>query len=331
MEIKHALVTGGGGFLGKAIVKKLLKKNMSVTSFSRSFYPELENMGVMQIQGDIANKDAVIKAFNEIDVVYHVAANAGMWAKYDAYYNANVIGTQNVIAACFKNKIKQLIYTSSPSVIFNGSDQENIDESVPYPDSYSAPYPETKAMAERKVVKASQNGLSAIILRPHIIWGPEDNHLLPRIIKRAKKLKRFGKKEYLMDTIYIDNAADVHILASKRLMEDPALSGNIYFVSQDEPVNIWGMVDDVLNAAGLPPVKGQVSVKTVTMAATIFEFVYRLFNIKSDPPLTRFGVEGLSKSHWFNISKAKKDLGYYPKVSTQEGLKRLKQWFLTVE
>ncbi|MBW2655050.1 MAG: NAD-dependent epimerase/dehydratase family protein [Deltaproteobacteria bacterium] len=331
MEIKNVLVTGGGGFLGKAIVKKLVKKNLSVTSFSRNFYPELEKMGVRQIQGDLADKNAVVAAFQQIDAVFHVAAKPGIWGRFEDFFQANVTGTEHVIFACRENNIKQLIYTSSPSVIFDENDMENVDESAPYPKKYLAPYPETKAMAEKLVKSAAKKGLSTIIIRPHLIWGPEDNHMVPGIINRAHKLKRVGQKNDRVDTIYVDNAADVHILSSEKLLETPSLSGNVYFVSQDEPVSKWKMANAFLDAAGLPPISGHVSAKTAYIAGLIFEFVYTLFNIKKEPPITRFAAKELATSHWFNISRAKKDLGYTPKISTKEGLQKLKQWFLTRE
>ena len=331
MKIKNVLVTGGGGFLGKAIVKKLIEKKLDVTSFSRNFYPELENMGVVQIQGDIADKNSVVKAFKNIDTVFHAAAKPGMWGPYEDYFMVNVKGTKNVISACIENKVKQLIHTSSPSVISDKKDKENVNESALYPEKYLTPYSDTKAQAEKLVSKVSNKDLQTIILRPHIIWGPGDNHLMPRLIKRAKRLKRIGPKTCLMDTIYIDNAADAHILASEKLEENPSLSGNIYFVSQDEPINPWDMVDNVLAAAGLPKVKGNVSTRTAYTAGAFFEFVYKIFNIKAEPPLTRFAAIEMGASHWFNISRAKKDLGYYPKISIKEGLLRLKKWFLTLE
>ncbi|WP_457553325.1 NAD-dependent epimerase/dehydratase family protein [Desulfobacula sp.] len=331
MQKKNILVTGGGGFLGKAIVKKLIAKNLSVTSFSRHFYPELEKMGVVQIQGDLADQHAVVKAFKQMDAVFHVAAKPGIWGPFQEFFRTNVTGTKNVIAACLENGIQQLIYTSSPSVIFDEYDKENVDETAPYPNKYLAAYPETKAMAEKLVKNVTKKGLHTIILRPHLIWGPEDNHVVPKIIKRAHKLRRVGQKDYLVDTIYIDNAADAHIMAYQKLLENPLLSGNIYFISQDDPVPIWKMINAFLDAAGLPSVKGHVSKKTAYIAGSIFEFVYGFLNIKRDPPMTRFLAKELATSHWFNISNAKKDLGYYPKISTQEGLLRLKQWFLILE
>jgi nucleoside-diphosphate-sugar epimerase len=331
MQIRNVLVTGGGGFLGKAIVKKLIAKNLSITSFSRNFYPELEGMGIAQVQGDLVDKDAVVKAFKNIDAVFHVAAKPGIWGPFQEFFQANVVGTKNVISACRENSIQQLIYTSSPSVIFDDYDMENVDESVPYPKKYLAPYPKTKAMAEKCVQRATSKDLNTIILRPHFIWGPGDNHLMPGIVNRARRLKQVGRKDDLVDTIYVDNAADAHVLALEKLLENPFLSGNIYFISQDEPISKWKMANAFLSVANLAPIKGHVSAKAAYVAGSIFEFVYTVFNIKKEPPMTKFAAKEAASSHWFNISKAKKDLGYYPKISTQEGLLRLKQWYSTLE
>ena len=325
MKNKNILVTGGGGFLGKAIVKKLIKTKAKVYSFSRRFYPELEKMGVMQIQGDIADGKALTQALKGMETVFHVAAKPGVWGPFDEYYKTNVIGTENVLTACFDNNVEQLIYTGSPSVVFDGKDMENADESVPYPAKYLAPYPQTKAMTEKLVCKASKRGLKTIILRPHLIWGHEDNHLVPGIIKRAGRLKRVGRSDDLVDTIYVDNAAMAHVMASEKLAENPHLSGNIYFISQDDPISKWKMANAFLDAAGLPPIKGHISAKKAYIAGYIFEKIYTLLGIQKEPPMTRFVAKELATSHWFNISRAKQDLGYYPEVSTKEGLARLGQ------
>lgn len=326
MDEKHILVTGGGGFLGKAILKKLVQKKGHLTSFSRHHYPDLDRMGVSQIRGDLSVKADVFNALKDADLVFHVAAKPGIWGAYEDYYRVNVTGTEHVIAACMEHRVPHLIYTSSPSVVFDAYDMENADESVPYPDTYLAAYPETKAIAEQKIRAAADQGLSVIILRPHLIWGPEDNHLVPKILSRAKRLKRIGPEKDLTDTIYIDNAADAHILAAEKLAADPSLSGNIYFISQDEPVSKWEMADAFLEAAGLPPIKGWVSARTAFMAGAFLETLYKTLGIQKDPPITRFAAKEMATSHWFNISRAKKDLGYFPAVSTEEGLKRLKAW-----
>jgi len=323
---QNILVTGGGGFLGKAIVKKLVEADANVLSFSRSFYPELKSMGVNQIQGDIGDNSEVIKACNGIQTVFHVAAKPGVWGNYKDYYKTNVSGTKNVIEACNNHHISKLVYTSSPSVVFNGMDMEGVDESVPYSDHFHAHYPKTKAIAEQLVVSASTDKLRTIILRPHLIWGPEENNFVPRIIAKAGWLKIVGNGRNLVDTVYIDNAADAHILAAENLDKNPDISGNAYFISQDEPVLLWGLINAILKAAGLEPVKGSIPKQMAWLLGTAFEFLYKVLHIKKEPPMTRFVAEELATSHWFDISAARRDLGYSPKVSTKEGLRLLENW-----
>src|SRR5688572_21117546 len=172
-----ALVTGGGGFLGGAIVRRLLERGDRVRSFSRNEYPALRALGVDCYRGDLADRQAVAGVVAGCAVVFHVAAKAGVGGRYRDYYRANVVGTQNVIAACRREGVKRLVYTSSPSVVFNGQDMEGVDETVPYPEHYEAHYPKTKAMAEQIVRRANGTELATVALRPHLIWGPRDNHL----------------------------------------------------------------------------------------------------------------------------------------------------------
>ena len=322
----RVLVTGGGGFLGGAIINRLVKRGDPVRSLSRKFYPELEAMGVEQIQGDIADLTVVTKACEEIDIVFHVAAKPPPWGKYKDYYQTNVVGTENVLEGCNRQNVARLVYTSTPSVVFDGTDMEGADESLPYPAEHNAYYPETKALAEQQVVKAAAHGLGTVVLRPHQIWGPGDPHFVPRLIARAKELKQIGNGKNLVDTTYIDNAADAHLLAADRLAENPAISGNKYFISQDEPIPAWDMINAILNAAGLEPVSGSISYRTAWTIGAALEFIYRFWGIAKEPKMTRFLADAVAKSHWFDISAAKRDLGYAPKISTAEGLRRLEEW-----
>jgi nucleoside-diphosphate-sugar epimerase len=342
-SVRTVLVTGGGGFLGKAIVRRLVARGNRVISFSRNHYPELDAFGVHQIQGDISNPDAVENAVNGVDTVYHVAAKAGVWGNYQDYYRINTEGTRHVIAACLSAGVSRLIYTSSPSVVFSGGNMEGVDETVPYPDRYHAAYPETKALAEQAVRQAGGciqaadgkwlqtgkirrnegEGLKTIVLRPHLIWGPEDNHLVPRILQRAKRLRRIGDGRNRVDVIYIDNAAKAHLLAEEALNRHPQLSGNVYFISQGEPVLLWKMVDDILLAGGQSPVKGSLSPRTAFWIGAVLEWIYKALALKGEPQMTRFVAGELSTSHWFDIRAAQKDIGYVPEVSTEEGLRRL--------
>lgn len=327
LQDKKILITGGGGFLGFEIVRQLVENGSLVTSLSRNRYPKLECLGVSQIQGDIKDGKVVMAAAKEADMVFHVAAKAGIWGQYRQYYQTNVIGTQNIIDACFQNQIRQLIYTSSPSVIFDGTDMEGVDESVPYPDRFDAYYPETKALAEQNVIKATQDGLKAIILRPHIIWGSGDNHLIRRLIARPNKIVQIGEGNNLVDTVLVENAAHAHLLAATKLHNNPNLSGRIYFISQDEPIKFWDLISFHLEAAGLPPIRRSMQAGFARVTGKLMEMSYKLFRIKSEPPMTNWLAKELATAHWFNINAAKTDLDYRPQISIKEGLKQLEEYF----
>lgn len=320
------LVTGGAGFLGSAIVERLVARGDIVCSISRSYYQKLENIGVEQIQGDISNRSDVDRACYGQDLVFHVASKFGIWGDYDDYYQTNVIGTENIICSCQAQDVPKLVYTSTPNVVFNGHHKEGVDESVPYPSKFSAHYPKTKALAEQKVLKAADKGLKTIILRPHFMWGPGDNHGFPRIIDRAKRLKRIGDGKNLIDTTYIDDAVDAHLLAAKKLDENPNLSGNIYFISQGKPVLAWDMINAFLKVAGLDPISRSVPYPLAWFAGACLEFVYTLFKIRGEPFMTRYLANVCATSQWFNINAAKEELGFAPKVTMDEGFRRLEEW-----
>ncbi len=322
------LVTGGGGFLGKAIVKLLLEQGHEVCSFSRNVYPQLTELGVEQFVGDLNDLAAVIKAADGCDAIYHVAAKAGVWGSYDDFYQPNVVGTMNIIQACRRCEITRLIYTSSPSVVFDGTDMEGINESVPYPDHFLAYYPQTKAAAEQLVLAANDGTLATVALRPHLIWGPEDNHLVPRILERGRvgALRRIGDRPCLVDTVYIDNAAKAHVLAGDKLAVGSAVAGKVYFISNDEPLPLWVIVNRILAAGDLPPVEKSISPRLAMLAGVILETVYRLLRLSGEPRMTRFVAKEMSTAHWFDLAAAKGDFGYQPQVSIDEGLKRLRNW-----
>lgn len=321
------LVTGGGGFLGGAIVRRLLDQGHTVRSFSRSFYPSLAKDDVDQFQGDLADADAVRRACDGVETVFHVAAKAGVWGSYEAYSKANVTGTRHIIEACKAAGVQRLIYTSSPSVVFNGCDMQGIDESQPYSRTFHAHYPRTKALAEQNVLQAGRSGpILTIALRPHLIWGPGDNHLVPRILKRAGRLRQVGDGNNLVDTLYIDNAAEAHVLADQKLRSNPRLSGRCYFISQDDPIPLWYMINRILAAGGKSPITKTIPPALARWAGALCEGIYTLLPIKGEPPMTRFVARELATSHWFNIQAAKQDLGYKPHISIEEGLERLKEW-----
>ncbi len=323
-----ALVTGGGGFLGKAIVSQLLAKGDEVRSFSRGDYPDLRKLGVDVARGDISNAGAVASASKGCDTVFHVAARTGIWGPYEDYYKTNVTGTENVLAACRENRITRLVYTSTPSVVHAGGDVEGIDESAPYPDHFETHYPKTKAIAEQMVLKANGGDLATVAIRPHLIWGPGDPNFLPRFLERAKagRLRKVGKKPHPVDCLYIDNAAEAHLLAADRLAPGSTVAGKAYFISQGEPIDITELMSLIIGTAGFPPIDQTIPSAVAYAAGWLLEMIYTLFRIKKEPPMTRFLAKQLSTSHWFDISAARRDLDYHPTVSIENGLKHLEKW-----
>ena len=318
------LVTGGGGFLGGAILRQLAQAYPDAKrhTLQRSNHPELAAQGVVQHLGALSDEDIVDKAVADAEVVFHVAAKAGVWGSYESYHAPNVTGTENVLKACLKHGVRKLVYTSTPSVVHSGSSIEGADESIPYATHFSTHYPKTKAIAEKMVLAANSKTLSTVALRPHLIWGPGDNHLVPRIIDRARRgrLRIVGDGKNLVDGVYIDNAARAHLNAADKLSPNAACAGKAYFITQGEPIETKALINGIVQAGGLPPVEKTISFKAAYRVGAVLEFVFRLFGIKKEPPMTRFVAEQLSTAHWYSIEAAKKELGYQPTISTSEGL-----------
>lgn len=322
----QVLVTGSGGFLGRYIAEQLVARGAQVRGFARGEYPELTTLGIEQIRGDIRDEGAVVAACQDIDVVFHTAAVASLWGPWDYFHEINTLGTENVLAGCRKHGIKKLVFTSSPSVTFDGKDQQGVDESVPYPEDWLAHYPHTKALAEQAVLAANDhNGLLTCSLRPHLIWGPRDQHLIPRLLERNRsgKLRRVGDGKNLVDMIYVENAATAHLQAADALAANSPVAGSAYFLSQGEPVNCWDWINEILALAGQQPVSKSISQKAATRIGATLETVYRWTGKKSEPRMTRFLAAQLATDHYFDITRAKEDFGYDPKITTSEGMQRL--------
>ncbi len=327
-----ALVTGAGGFLGGAIARALRERGDDVRGFSRAEHPELAAYGIDQHQGNVADSEAVADAVRGVHIVFHTAAKVGAGGSHGDFYATNVTGTANVIAACRESGVLGLVYTSTPSVVSGRTPMEGADESVSYPTHYDGDYGRTKAEAERLVLSGASDELKTVALRPPLIWGPGDTSLLPRVIERARNgsLRRIKGPPALTDITYIDDAVRAHIQAADRLLAggDGAnhINGHPYFVSAGEPVEIWDFVNGLLEAAGVPPVQKSISARTALVVAWIFEKIHALSRAKGDPRMSRWMVRQLTNSRWFDISAARRDLGYEPLVSLQDGMRRLKAW-----
>lgn len=320
-----ALVTGGGGFLGSAIVRMLHERGYEVSVLGRGVYPHIAAYIKQMFQADIRQAPAVARACEGMDAVFHVAALARIWGRRRDFWSINVEGTRNVIEACRANGVPRLVFTSTPSVVFGKDALCGVDESTPYPSRHLAPYGETKAVAERTVLAANSPTLATVALRPHLIFGPGDPHLIPRVIARARagRLRQVGDGNNLVDVTYIDNAADAHIKAADSLTPGGPCAGRAYFISQGEPVSLWPWLNELLAAVGAPTVTRFMSFRNAYRAGSVLEATYRAFGIGREPLMTRFLATQLAKSHYFDISSARRDFGYIPTISTADGVRRL--------
>jgi 2-alkyl-3-oxoalkanoate reductase len=330
----QALVTGGGGFLGSALSARLLADGHSVRVFARGDYPKLREAGAETVRGDLRDAEAIGAAAAHVDVVFHVAAKAGYYGDPAEFEAINVQGTRNVLSACRGQGVKRLVFTSTPSVVAHGGPLEGGNESQPYPERHVAHYPRTKAAAEAMVMEADggESGLRTVSIRPRGIWGPGDTQLFPRLVQwtREGRLARLGKGDPLQDFAYIDNVVEAHVLAAERLETAPeVVGGKTYFISDGAPVGCWTMVDKVLQAAGLAGPKKVVPLGLARFLGVVVETLWALFRVESEPRLNRYKVAALTQPCHFDISAARRDLGYEPTVGLEEGLVALRVWVQT--
>lgn len=324
--MQRALVTGGSGFLGKAIVKRLLERGWLVSSLSRSPQLELKSLGVNVLQGDIASSRDALLACEGMDAVFHVAAKAGIWGSWGDFFNTNVVGTRTIVEACQACGVPRLVYTSTPSVVFNGQALNSVDESMPYGTRWLCHYAHTKAIAEKIALNAHAiEGLRVTALRPHLIWGVGDPHLIPRVLTQARAgtLRIVGAGDTQVDITHVENVADAHLLALESLEGKSVAGGRPYFITQGEPVNLWSWINELLEGVGLDPITQKIPYPVAYGMGALLEATYRVFPISGEPRMTRFVAVELAKNHTFDISAARRDLGYEPQVSTEAGLSAL--------
>ena len=325
-----ALVTGGGGFLGSAIVRLLRARGDEVTVVARGDYPELKSLGVTLVRADTTDLPSLTEAATGCDVVFHTAAKAGVWGSHESYYRPNVVGTEMVIAACLATRVPKLIFTGSPSVVFDGRDQTNGTSALPYASPSSSHYSATKAASERLVLKANSKALATVSLRPHLIYGPGDPHLIPRVIDRASRgrLAFVGNGRNRVSLTFVDNAAAAHIQAADRLNFNATCAGRAYFINDPEPVVFGEWLTTLVSRLGLPSIKRSLSIPAAVAIGGVLEFVWTALRLNGEPPLTRSVARNLGLSHWYSIDEAVRDFGYAPPVKASDGFERTIDWFM---
>lgn len=360
LKLAPVLITGGTGFLGRHLVERLLAEGRHVTVLGRTPAPDFEARGVRFVRASLEDAVAVRAACAGVETVFHTAAKVGVWGRYDDFFRTNVLGTRAILEGCREHSVRRLIYTSTPSVVYNGRDLAGADESLPLTTACPSPYPLTKALAEREVLAANSPALRTVALRPHLIWGLGDPHLVPRLLAKARagRLRIVGTGHNRVDLVHIENAVDAHLLAEaaltvchllddkhdsseqfngKRLLDDchliddkqsgagpePAAAGKAYFITNGEPVVLWDWINGLLVALGERPVTKRVSLRSAWTVGALCEGLWRALPLAGEPPMTRFVAAELAKDHWFDISAARRDLGYNPRVSMAQGLAEL--------
>lgn len=338
-------VTGASGFIGGKLAERLLADGRKVRVLSRRPLPELEARGAEVIPGDLHDEHALQRGCLAADTVFHVAGRVGVWGPPDDFFRVNVEGTRNVIAACRNAKVPRLVYTSSPSVVYNGGDLAGLDESAPLCTVAPCAYPTSKAAAEKLVLEANDRALATVALRPHLVWGPGDKNVVPRImtLARAGKLKIVGAGRNLVDITHISNVVDAHLLAEGALVNgggvppmsaiasataEPregarSVAGRAFFITNGEPVVLWDWINEVLRGVGIPEITRRVPLPVAYAAGGLLEALWRLGKKSGEPPMTRFVAKEMATDHWFKIDVARRDLGYHPLVTVAQGTKEL--------
>jgi len=322
-DLGTCLVIGGGGFLGSALVRLLRAQGVRVRVLGRHVYEPLAELGAECVRGDIRRPSDVSGACEGCDTVFNTAAVCDVVPDRQLYYDVNVSGCENVIAACRERHVHRFVFTSSPSVVMGAGDIVDGDESLPYQKRYLSPYPETKALAERMVLAANGDGLLTCALRPHLLWGAGDPHILPVMLRMADsgRLRRIGNGRNRVSITHVGNAAHAHILAAEELCGEARCAGKAYFVNDEAPVNLWQWISDLLVSLGRPPVTRSVPWPLAHAVAWSCELLARVFPFRTD--FTRFVTDSMARTHTFRYDAAARDFGYAPIVPPEQGLEAL--------
>lgn len=324
----NILVTGGTGFLGKALARRFIKEGHHVTIIGRNKQTgsQLEAEGITFIQANLNELEAMIQACQHKDYVFHCGAKSSPWGKYKDFYDANVIGTKNIIIGCKEHHVKRLIYVSTPSIYSYFESRENIEEDSPLPTKFMNDYARTKYLAEQEIDQAHRMGLPVITIRPRAIFGPEDNAIIPRLIKANQKIgvpMIYGGNARI-DITYVDNVVEALLLC----MYSPAHTlGKKYNITNGEPMLLHDMLEKLFNTLQINWKKRKMNYHVIFTLASLMEVIYKGLLPKKEPLLTKYTVSVLSHTQTLNIEAAKNELGYEPITSVDEGMQKFAKWW----
>jgi nucleoside-diphosphate-sugar epimerase len=319
------LVTGGSGFLGGRVIELLLEDGREVRAYSRRPLPGLEAKGAQVVLGGFGDADRLAAAMEGAGAVVHCAGRTGVWGPLEPFLESNTRGAERMLEAARRSDPKIFIYTSSPSVAADKGGLEGADEDAPYVTSRRHGYPYSKMLAEKAVLAAGSPGFRTLALRPHLIWGPGDPHFLPRIfrLEARGRLRIVSGGPYLASHTFIDNAANAHLLALRALESGTAASGKSFFIAEPKPMDVWELINRILACGGRPPVTKTAPRFLLKAYGAVCELLWRALPLKGEPPMTSFTAGHLSSSHWFDIGRAERLLGYRPKVRLEDAFRLL--------
>jgi len=323
------LITGGTGFLGKALAIRLLDLGFDVSVMGRNqiIGSTLAKKGIHFIAADLTDAKQVHLACQGQNMVFHCGALSSPWGAYSAFHKTNVLGTQNVIEGCQKHHIDRLVHVSTPSIYFDFQHRLNIQENAALPMQACNYYAQTKRIAEDLVDQAFKRGLPTITLRPRGIFGPGDTSLIPRLIhaNRRSGVPLIDDGSALVDITYIDNVVDALVAC---LNAPDSAIGQKFNITNGKPMILKTIVDQLFRVLEEPPRYRPMSYQTASRLASLLEAASLCLTLgRIEPPLTRYSVGVLAKSQTLDITAAKTILDYQAKVSIEEGLNRFAKWW----
>lgn len=320
---RQVLVTGASGFVGSALASRLVAEGARVFGLSR--HGVGPKAGIEWLTGDLEDAERLTDVTRGVDTVFHIGGMVGHFGDRDRYMQVNVGGTRNIIEACRRNGVKTLVFTSTPSVISDGTGHFGVDETHPYSSKFESPYSESKAAAEKIVRESNTAALRTVCIRPHMIWGPGPSHWVGglRKLSRSRTLYQIGSGTNRVGMTYMDDCVSAHIAAWRAVEADSAVGGQAFFIHSGSPVLLWEWVRDLARALGLDPVLGKIPARPAAAAARVCDMLVRMSGGSLHFPVSRYLITELTTDHYSRIDKARAMLGYEPQVTVAEGIARM--------
>jgi nucleoside-diphosphate-sugar epimerase len=317
-----AFVTGGSGFIGGKLVKRLVAEGRPVRALARSAgaAERVAELGAEPVRGDLADRTSLVAGAAGANVAFHLAAHLGEWGPWSEFERGNVEGTENVLAACAEAGVERFVHCGTEASLMAGEPLVDVDETAPLRPDSRAPYPATKARAELAVRRANREGFETIALRPRFVWGKGDTTLLPEMVAtvEAGRFAWVGGGRNITDTTHVDNVVEGLVLAAKN-----GRPGEAYFVTDGGPVAFREFVTALLRTQGVEPPDRSMPGWAAAPVAWVCEAAWKALPLKGAPPMTTFRSWLLTQECTIDISKARSELAYAPIVTHEQGLAEL--------